>query len=93
MIDDLLSQAIDLGFVVNQLHQLDDGSWRCNFRRNYHYTDVASGNTIEEALANAVDLLYTATYVAPHVFTGLAVSDVALFKPRFLNKPSIGRRP
>lgn len=58
--DSLLAEAAECGYLVNNLYQLDSGTWRCNLRRGDNFTDVATATTACGALHEALNLLDTA---------------------------------
>lgn len=63
-IDSALADIADLGYLVNNLFQLSDGSWQCNLRRGnigsrYYTTAFAVGSTCAEALEAATHTLST----------------------------------
>lgn len=59
--NELLAEIADRGFLVNNLFQLDDGSWQCNLRSPDHlFTDWSRGPTPIIALSLALDAIATA---------------------------------
>lgn len=73
MTDTLFSELSDSGWLLNNLYQLDDGSWRCNLRRpdglGDYFTDWAEGPTLEAALASAMGKFASAEYIEAHAIT------------------------
>lgn len=54
MLDDLIAEANEAGWLLNNLFQLSDGSFRANLRSDTHATLFGEGQTPEEALASAL---------------------------------------
>lgn len=96
MIESLLAEAAETGWLINNLYQLDTGEWRCNFRRDDFFTDFATEATCAGALSAALDLLDTATYHKPPPMEGsIDYSPTALegFRQRMVVKiPTFERR-
>ena len=72
---DTLLDEIPAGWLVNQLHQLDDTSWRCNFRsaEGEMYTPTAFGSSASEALDEALNLIPSATHISNPTPTSFSI--------------------
>lgn len=56
-LESLISELRDRGWRVNNLFELDDGSWQANLRTNLLATEFAYGDSPLEALALCIDKL------------------------------------
>lgn len=59
-IEDLLTEATDRGWRLNNLFQLDSGLWQANLRSETQITDYGRGPTAAIALSVAMDNIETA---------------------------------
>lgn len=68
MIDDLLTEIAEAGWLVSNLYQLDGGLWRVNLRRpdtdGDYCTDWFEAPTLAEALAECMAKLHEAEWFA-----------------------------
>jgi len=55
MISDLLDEISERGWLVNNLFQLDNGSWQANLRTLTHHTAYGRGISATLALSTAMD--------------------------------------
>lgn len=66
MIDDLLTEIAEAGWLVSNLYQLDSNLWRVNLRRpdidGDYCTDWAEAPTLASALAECMDKLHEAEW-------------------------------
>ncbi len=60
MIESLLAEIADAGWLLSNLFQLDSGLWQANLRNATHHTDYGLGFTPAEALEAAIDAMATA---------------------------------
>lgn len=60
MLEDLLAEIADRGWLVNNLFQNASGLWQANLRTATHHTDYAIGLTAADALSLAIDAIETA---------------------------------
>lgn len=66
MLEDLLSELSDRGWLVSNLFQRPDGTWQANLRTATHHTDFGLGLTAFDALAAAMDRIETAELTPIH---------------------------
>jgi hypothetical protein len=59
-IDTLLEELAERGWLLNNLFQLDNGTWQCNLRTATHHTAYAQGETAVIALDLAIDAIGSA---------------------------------
>jgi hypothetical protein len=60
MLEDLLAEITDRGWLVNNLFQRADGLWQANLRSATHHTDWGVALTPADALSIAMNLIDTA---------------------------------
>lgn len=65
--DELFAELAGDGWLVNNLYQLDDGSWRCNLRRpdtdGDWFTVFAEAPSAYDAIAECMDQRQEAEFV------------------------------
>lgn len=61
MIESLLAEIADAGWLLSNLFQLDSGLWQANLRSATHCTDYGRGFTPAEALEAAIDQMASAS--------------------------------
>lgn len=59
-IEELFAEIGEMGWLVNNLYQLDDGSWRANIRRGQWFTQFGKGDSPMEAMSEAMDKMSSA---------------------------------
>lgn len=66
MIDSLLTDLADSGWLVNNAYQTDDGLWRVNIRRptptGDWFTDWSVGPTLADAISDCMSKLLDAEF-------------------------------
>lgn len=76
-LDALFSELAELDWLVNNMYQLDDGTWRVSLRSpgagGDWFTGFAERPTLEEALAAAIDSINTKEWTATPEITGVVV--------------------
>lgn len=60
MIDPLLTECAERGWLLNNLFQLDNGTWQCNLRTATHFTAYGRGFDATMALGAAMDCIENA---------------------------------
>jgi hypothetical protein len=55
-LEDLLAIVANDGLQVNNLFQIEDGSWQANVRRSLVFHEFGRGATACDALSNAIDV-------------------------------------
>ena len=67
MIDDLLAEIAEAGWLLNNCYQIDAYLWRVNLRREVedgaYFSDWAEGPSLEIALGECMDKLSQAEFV------------------------------
>jgi hypothetical protein len=56
-LNNLFAEISERGWLVNNLAQLDDGTWRANLRTETHATQFSCADSPELALALCIDKL------------------------------------
>lgn len=76
MIDDLLTEIAEAGWLISNLYQYDHDLWRVNLRRpdadGDYCTDWAEAPTLVEALAECMSKLHEAEWFPNHQPTATA---------------------
>lgn len=87
MLTDLFDEIAERGWFVNNLYQLDSGSWRANLRTADLVTDFGQGTSPAEALSAALDAL------AFHVEPTTPAFTLEPSRPRLDINTLFGREP
>lgn len=62
-LETILAEIWDRGWLVNNLFQLDDGTWQANLRNSTSHLEFARADSPALALALTIDLLDTAEQI------------------------------
>jgi hypothetical protein len=93
-LESLLSEIYERGWLVNNLFQLNDSTWRANLRNPSAATQFADADTPELALALCLDKLESAVPLIPqtceHTFE--PAKSLALILANLRPKVIIDRR-
>lgn len=98
MIEDLLTEINNRGFLLNNLYQLSTGRWYASIRNTDGATALSDADTAELALALAldnIDNLHPLIDQTNHCFIskiGETTYDLQQVFASILNKPALRRR-
>lgn len=66
MLETLLDEIAERGWLLSNLFQLDNGTWQANLRTPTHHTDWGRGPTPSIALSLAIDAIESAEPTCAH---------------------------
>ena len=90
-LDNIFAELSTLGWLVNNLYQLDDSSWHVNLRSANHFTAFAEASDLRSVLELALDTIASAEYVPARPTTFSSEVSVNSILANLLKRPPAQR--